>query len=464
MFDYALTGGLPAGSRTAWSQHPLQPLAAIQALTTPPLTPFSYSLLAEVAGRAWYQYFDRLGFDPMPRARVLRPYQGRPYLNLSLSAQRDAERAGLEPITLRLDGQLFPLCQWEKPGLLAGFKTSLSQKKIDDTLKNLAGELDSITQLAQQWQAKTQDLRWTQAEILQIMEEIEQSAVPSFIAFFAARYNLEVACNRLMRLTVATLDDAATLTLLQAATSDVSHLVEQAMAARLRALGDLAATDPATMTWLKSGNFENWSATLPNQGVAAALTEFLHLYGHRCVAEGEIRRLRWRQDPTPIFQAVLAHALKLAPLPSASSAAPSEQKLLGAVEAGRRKEAQQLLQKIRQCLALQSRALQAFAYILAGTHGWALAAAKEAMIDQRLLQLDDVFFFELEEMKRMMTGEWNVSDQQGIQATCARRKAEVGQWQQASPPASLLIGDIEATPCRATVSPGLGYLWSIIGV
>ena len=88
----------------------------------PAVTPFSYSVLAEIAGRAWYQYFDRLGFDPLPRARVLRQYQGRAYLNVTLSAQRDAEQAGLEPITLRVDGQRFPLCKWEKSGFLAGFK------------------------------------------------------------------------------------------------------------------------------------------------------------------------------------------------------------------------------------------------------------------------------------------------------------------------------------------------------
>ncbi len=463
MFDYVLPGGLPSGSRTAWSQHPLQPLVAVKPLSTPPLTPFSYSLLAEVAGRAWFQYFDRLGFDPMPRARIMRQYQGRPYLNLTLSAQRDAEFAGLEPLTLRLDGQLFPLFKWEKPGLVASFKAGLNQKKIDDTLKNLASELDSVTQMAQQWQAKTQELRWTQAEILQIMEEIEDSAVPAFIGFFAARYQLEVACNRLIRLTLDKLDDPASLTLIQAATSDVSNLVEQAMANRLRALGDLAAGDPATIAWLQAGIFENWSATLPNSRVTAAVTEFLALYGHRCVAEGEIRHLRWRQDPTPVLRAILAYALHQLSMPDASPIAQSEQKLLDAVPSGQRKEARQLLQKIRQCLALQSRALHAFAYILDGTHGWALAAAKEAMIDQRLLQLDDVFFFELEEMKRMMTGEWNVSDRQEIQATCARRKAEFAQSQQVAAP-ELLIGEVAATVRHVNAAPGLGSFWSLVGV
>lgn len=463
MFDYALPGGVPAGSRTAWSQHPLHPLVAVQPFATPPLTPFSYSLLAEVAGRAWFQYFDRLGFDPMPRARVLRQYQGRPYMNLTLSAQREAEFAGLEPLTLRLDGQLFPLFKWEKPGFVAGFKAGLNQKKIDDILKKLAVELDTITQMAQQWQAKTQELRWTQAEILQIMEEIEDSAVPSFIGFFAARYQLEVACNRLVRLALDKLDYPASLTLIQAATNDTSHLIEQAMVTRLRTLGDLAASDPATVTWLQAGIFENWSATLPNARVTAALSEFLALYGHRCVAEGEIRQLRWRQDPTPVFHAVLAYALHQVAMPDASPMAQSEQKLLDVVASGQRKEAQQLLQKIRQCLLLQSRALHAFAYILDGTRGWALAAAKESMVDQRLLQLDDVFFFELEEMKRMMTGEWNVSDRPEIQATCARRKTELAQAQQAAAP-ELLIGEAEAMARHMNGPAALGNFWSLVGV
>ncbi|MCX6046921.1 MAG: hypothetical protein NT075_17595 [Chloroflexi bacterium] len=463
MFDYALSGGLPAGSRTAWSQHPLQPLVAVEPFATPPLTPFSYSLLAEVAGRAWFQYFDRLGFDPMPRARIMRQYQGRPYLNLTLSAQRDAEFAGLEPLTLRLDGQLFPLFKWEKPGFVAGIKAGLNQKKIEDTLKNLSGELDVVTQMAQQWRAKTQELRWTQAEILQIMEEIEDSAVPAFIGFLAARYQLEVACNRLIRLTLDKLDAPTALTLMQAATSDVSNLVEQAMGTRLRALGDLAVSDPATVAWLKAGVFEDWSITLPNPHVTAALREFLTLYGHRCVGEGEIRQLRWRQDPAPLLRAILADASHPGSIPEAPSAAQSEQKLIDAVASGRRKEAQQLLQKIRHCLALQSRSLHAFAYILDATRGWALAAAKEAMIDQRLLELDDVFFFELEEMKRMMTGEWNVSDRPEIQATCARRKAEFAQLHQGAAP-ELLIGEAEAKVRDPNAPPNFGSLWPLVGM
>ncbi|MFN8494395.1 MAG: hypothetical protein U0350_42740 [Caldilineaceae bacterium] len=448
MFDYSLPGGLPAGSRTAWSRLPLQPL------TETGLTPFSYSVLAEIAGRAWYQYFDQLGFDPMPKARVLRQFQGRPYLNLTISAQREAEHAALEPFTLRLDGQWFPLCKWEKPGLLAGFKASLNQKKIDDTLKQLNGEIDAVTQKAQSWWAKTQGWRWTQAEILQIMEEIEQAATPSFLSFFVARYNLEVALNRLFRYTVDKMAYPTNLAALQTIIDDRAHApVEQDVYERLAVLVNLFIGDPSAMVWLKSGAFVRWQETLPNSQLTTALNEFLKRYGHRRLGlkqqkagytgEGELGAPRWHEDPTPLFSQMLAYPASSGQAGAALSATQSEQQILAAVEAGRRKEATALLQKIHQCLALQSRALHAFAYILDGTRRWALAAAREAMLDQRLLGEDEVFFFELEEIKQMMTGEWNVSDKSEIQSAYARRKAEYTQWQEASSTA-LLIGDTAA--------------------
>ena len=117
------------------------------------------------------------------------------------------------------------------------------------------------------------------------------------------------------------------------------------------------------------------------------------------------------------------------------------------------------MQRARQLLWLQSQAVHAFAYILAGTRRWALAAAKEAQGDQRLIQADDVFFFQLEEVKQMMTGEWNISSRQTIRNTCAERKAAYARWQtQAAPP--VLIGDIAAqeAPAALTTPPTGGAI------
>jgi hypothetical protein len=361
LFAYELPNGLPAGSRTAWSRLSLLPLAQGA------LTPFSYSVLAEIAGRAWYQYFDALGFDPMPRARVVRQFQGHPYLNWTISATRDAEQAAIEPLTLRLNGQLFPLCKVEKPSFLAGLKASRNQAKVESLLKKLTGELAGVSQQLQAWQAKTQELRWTQAEVLQVMEEIEPVGVPSFITFFAARHNLDLTANRLWHLLPADLPSAA----------------------RTRLLSEAIPT----------------------------------LYAP--VINAEIRQAA---EQTPNIPNVTVQ-------PAA---------LLAALEARQRKAAQPLLGKAQTLLELQGRALLAFSTILPGTRRWALAAAKEAMGDQRLLAQEDVFFYELEEMKEMMTGEWNISDRDEIQKSCARRKLEYAQWQQAQP-SELLIGESETT-------------------
>ncbi|MDQ3248305.1 MAG: hypothetical protein M3Q45_03760 [Chloroflexota bacterium] len=436
MFDYDLPGGLPAGSRTVWSQTPLQPLVAGA------LTPFSYSVLDEIAGRAWYQYYDLLGFAPMPRARVVRQIQGRAYLNLTLSAQREAEHAALEPLTLRINGEEFPVAKWEKPGLLAGLKAGFQQKKIDDAFKKFAADMEAVTQKAQSWCLKINGLRWTQAEILQVMEEIEHAGIPSFMRFLAAQHNLDRVTNQLARLLVEQGDNGTNLAWLEGSSGAVDQPIAHEIQTSLTQIGTQAASDPATLAWLATADLTDWQARLPNPALVASLVQFLQRYGHRASAEGEIRTPRWGQDPTPLFAQLPAAGRQPSTAAAAERVGENSQNVL-AVAGGRRKEAEQLLQKRRSFLDLRSRALHAFAYVLAATRIWALAAAREAMLDQRLQAPDDVFFFALEEMKEMMTGEWNISAQAEIHATCARRKTEFAGWQTVTAP-ELLIGEAEA--------------------
>ena len=448
MFAYLLPDGLPAGSRTVWSQLSLQPL------TAQPLTPFSYSILDEVAKSAWYHYFDELGFEPMPRARVLRQQQGRAYLNLSLSAQRDAEQAAVEPLLLVINGQPFPLAKWEKPGFLAGIKLGRNRKKIDQVLAHYSQEITKVTQTAAAWCLKTQELRWTQADILQIMEEVERVSIASFKIFLAARHNLELLYNRLFWLTNAKQPYPANVALLQQALGGVDGLVETRMAEAVLALAERAAADPRTVAWLQAQQYADWQSTLPNQALVEAVAAFLEQYGHRCIGEGEIRLARWQEDPTPLFVSVAAYGQQAAPSSVKRGALPETQPLLDAVAPDQRKLVQESLPQLRSLLLLQSQALQAFAYIAAGTRRWALAAAREAQSDQRLLQVDDVFFFQLEEVKQMMTGEWNISSRQEIQATCNKRKADYARWQQETAPV-LFIGDSAAAPQHEGI-PGVG--------
>lgn len=387
MYEYTIAGGLPAGSRGVWSNLPLQPLA--QGI----LTPLSYSTLAEVMGRAWYRYFDALDFDPMPKARIMRQVNGLPYLSLTLSAQRDAEQAAIEPITLQMNGQPFPVSKWEKPGFLAALKFGMKERKVQPLLDKLEREIgNSATRLAE-WYERVKEYRWTQADILLVMEEIEPLGSEPMMSYFAARHNLDLILNRLLRATNTK------------ATPNIAALIEAALGSTQQALRQTSEQ-------------------------------------HRCPNEGELRNPRWEENPEPSPAATAT--------PTPRPAAGGEQALLNCIDSGQRKAAQEWLQQAKKLLDLQNKSLAAFSYVLAATRRWALAAERESMADKRIAAIGDIFFYELEEVKQLMTGEWNISDAKEIQATAQKRKAEYERWQ-ATTPVELLIGD---SPAQAVARQG----------
>ena len=445
MYSYSIEN-LPAKRPAVWSRVPIQPLAPGA------LTPFSFSVLAEIMGRAWYNFYDRLGFEPQPRARVLRQHQGRVYQNMTLSAQLESTHAAVQPPTLLMNNQPYPVADWEKPGFLSGMKFGRVQRKIDDQIDALAGELDGITVKAQNWLLKTRETRWTQAEILQVMEEIERVSLNSLMVYLGARRHTMLGYDALLNLTQARLPFPANLAAVNSALCDVDGLVENDIAAAILAMADLVKADTSTLAWLKQNDLTGWRDALPNRDLSEALSDFLAQYGHRCAVEGEIMTPRWASDPTPVLHAVLACATRDPKHPAKVPAAQYVNKLLQQVDGGDQKTAEAALQQIRRGLRLQSHALHTVAYFLAGTRRWALAAGQEATTDGRLAHADDVFFFELEEMKQMMTGEWNISAREEIRARAEARRATFAQWQQETPP-DLLLGDAAAQSAVAAL-PG----------
>jgi pyruvate,water dikinase len=436
LFDYVAPTLQPGRVGTVWSQFPLQPLAPAV------LTPFSYSVLAELAGRGWFVYYDRLGFDPPPGSRLVRRYKGRVYFNLSLSAQLEADHAGLEPLVLQVNRQRQPLATWEKPGFLAGFKLGRAQKKIDELLADYAQQMGGITERARTWYLKTQSIRrWGQAEVLQIMEEIERAGVESMATYWAARSNLERLYARLLADLTGQATPAHGVLLINHALCDIPGLVELAMVDALRKTAD-AMRGPAQLAWLEAGDFAGWRDTLPSKEAIEQVEAFIGAYGHRALHEGEIARPRWAEDASLLMQNILAHMEAPNTIARQSPANTGMQELLATLPTSARKQGEQLAQKIGDLHSLQSHALHALAYIWAGTRRWALAAAGEAMVDKRLQSEDEVFLYELEEIKQMMTGEWNISSLDEIRTTTAKRRLEHAAAQQEVAP-DILVDDDE---------------------
>ena len=80
-------------------------------------------------------------------------------------------------------------------------------------------------------------------------------------------------------------------------------------------------------------------------------------------------------------------------------------------------------------LIMHAQAREALAFALAGARRWAQAAAEEGAQDGRILDPDEIFMLEIEEIKQMMTGEWH--ERAYVEPLIAHRKNE----RQPRPPA-----------------------------
>ena len=76
-------------------------------------------------------------------------------------------------------------------------------------LLTLDEELPAQTEKVRNWYIKTQELRWTQAEVLQVMEEIERMGTGAMVAFLAARHHLERLYGQLLDELAGQLSDGA---------------------------------------------------------------------------------------------------------------------------------------------------------------------------------------------------------------------------------------------------------------
>ena len=442
LYDYTSESAVPTGNRALYTRSYFYPFVAV-------FSPFSYSVLAEISRRAWFHYYTRLGAEIAfaPKTLVYNA-DGRPYLDLKWLCEQDVAFAGLQPPVLRLNGAPVAICAWEKPGLLAAFKLGRNQKKIADLLNSLSNEMPAITARIQGWHKKVLALRWTQAEILQIMEEIEQFGTQSLMAYFAARHNLERSHNELVNLLPG--DNAHQLHLINSALSDLDGLTELRLTGEILALARLAAADSKLMAWLAQPPTANWTESVPPGRFADVLRHLLAGFGHWATDVGEMAHPTWTEKPELLLSAIVACAKSQATEPQRAPSSAARQQLLDSVPGGARKQAEQLLASLAALTILQSQALHAFAYLLAGTRTWALAAGAEAAADGRLLDPQDVFLFELEEIKQMMTGEWNITHTNEIRQRAEDRRSSYARWQTRRAPAAF-FGDAPAWLAR----PGL---------
>lgn len=329
--------------------------------------PLTWSVLAptlEAAQRRTASELKEAINAPLPDGALWQLVAGQPYRRRQTAAAGSSPAAG-------------------RAGLLAqiGLGGRASRLLLDTTA--IAAER---CQRLQRWYARVRATRWGQADLLQVMEEIEPHGILALAAWQQMQIVWQEASQELAQTQAEVWADAP--------------------AAAVTALTAPVAAYDLALDRLAQG--------------ALSSEEFLQRFGHRGPNEAELAAPRWSEAPDHLT--ALASARGAAAAGAAARQAQAEQTLLGHVRFLRRRAVETLLQTRQRYGEQLHQADDARALWLAATRIWTLAAAQEALADQRLQQPDDIFFLELEEVKQLMTGEWNVTHRSQLYDLVASRR------------------------------------------
>lgn len=324
------------------------------------LTPLSQSILQPAAQTAHRRHARTLALDPGSTIRAVSPdllWDNRPLAALTVAAW------GQSP---QMIGHLFAV---DTPAISSNNVTI--NRTIKRAQKCLIEAVENRHRLIT-WSEGVFALQWSQAELLQVMEEIEP-----FVS--EALYDVE----RLAAIAVG----------------GYAHLLN-VLNRRLRdASPDLALS---LVVGLET----------PDSVMVADLLEgmeqatWLARYGHRADQELELAASRLREVPTSLsVPAVFSGVWD--PAAANQRRQQAVQDTLASVGLLQRSGLRTLVELVQKALVAHAEARDALARVLAASRRWSLAAANEGMADNRLQKSDEIFLLELEEVKQLMTGEWH---------------------------------------------------------
>ncbi len=335
-------------------------------------SPLAWTLLRRPAEDALRQAYLELGAPALP-AGPLWQFQagGQVLVNAAALAMADAALRG---------AAWLGAAQPEPPaGLLARLQAGAAIRRTEARIAAAAGEVNSLRAELARWLGWVRGQRWAQADLLQVMEELEPRATRALKLYFILRAALPAAGRTVP-------EDAY----------GVAHLLSADAARLILSVAGLPPDDPARL---------------------AALTE----HGHRGPGEARPDASRWGSSPELLAQ-LAAHAARP---PTGHPAARA-----GAARAAGT--------EFRTWLALLEAADAAWDGVvmaLAAAQHWSVAAAAEARAAGLIAGPHDVIFLELEELKQVATGEWHGGRQAETESALADRRRLHGAVQAHALPA-----------------------------
>jgi hypothetical protein len=339
-------------------------------------TPFGWTVLHEPAEIAMRRAWAALGAaDPPPGAFWRLADDGQVYLNTDLLATAARALSGAAWIG--------PVRGESPTGFPARLRAQGAVRRAEAEIQAAATGAATLQTHLLVWLKWIRGLRWAQADLLQVMEELEPQAQAALQGYFTVRAGLE--------------------------------------AAGWRAATRLPADDHSLLDDLVAG----WQA-LPSVETARAVISgdegaLLTRFAHRGPGEMSAAARRWpdRRDELPELAArPLLHTPEGADARRLAAEGRARARL-----GGRWDECEQMVRRVRELSRAADVAWENVTLVMAAAQTWSTAAAAEAASAGLIAHPGDVLFLELEELKQIATGEWHGGYGEDVRAEAARRKA-----------------------------------------
>lgn len=311
----AASEGPPAGWRPANNtridpRYPLYSNGNIGEVLPGCITPLSWDhtgQLIEHAFRSQLEALGALGREDR-RPRVLGFFFHRPYVNVSLLLEAAARTPGMTPDTVReefigkteattraLAASDFMPHRWPR-FLRVGRAVLAHARSLDAAIETSRQTADAdVAKLTPEWLAEASD-----EELLELVRMSDELAKPSVVHVWASTL-ASVAFTQLRRATARWLEDESGALASELVTG-IDDLPSAEPALALHALSEKIART-ASLEGIFRGDASDADAliALREDPLYGELEHFLRRHGHRGVAEAELNRPCWREDPSQVI-------------------------------------------------------------------------------------------------------------------------------------------------------------------
>ncbi|MCX7707689.1 MAG: PEP-utilizing enzyme [Anaerolineae bacterium] len=353
--------------------------------------PFAWSILQSPLEDALRRALTGLGAPTLPSGALWRlADDGRVYVSADALAVADQALKGA--------AWLGPERPAQPGGLMARWSAGGTIRRAQARVAEVQARVEPLHDRLQSWLHWVRARRWAQADLLQVMEELEPRAADVLEAYFVLSAGLRAAAAHATDLLADSLPDAPPHLGLDL----YAGLTDLPSVAAAYALRDAAASP----------------------GDRSGRLEALNRYGHRGPGEMRPDAQRWADAPA-LLDLLAEHPVRHTAEAANRRRTEAEGWINNRLAGGRRQRLLEAVARARSLCRAADLAWDGLTMVLAAGQRWLAAAAAEACNAGLLERAEDALFLELEELKQVATGEWHRGRGEEVRALMAARKKSV---------------------------------------